>query len=109
MDLLFKEYASPFVLLDSVIPAGRFNDFLDTFEAQREERQLWDFYINKLPPWDDRSFDDFRKTIKEGTQKKIERPSDEQLETTIKNSYEMLNNFEFIEGKGVDDPWIYSS
>lgn len=97
MDLLFSEYASPFVLLDSVISAGRFNDFIDTFQKQREERQMWEFYINKLPPWDDRSFDDFRKGIKKDDPE-IERPSDEQLEATIKESFDMLNNFDMQEG-----------
>ncbi len=102
MDLLFKEYASPFVLLDSVISAGRFDDFLDTFESQREERQLWDYYINKLPPWDDRSFDKFRQDIrvKNGIQPKIVRPSNEQLEATVKESYEMLKEFDVTGERG---------
>lgn len=104
MDLLFREYASPFVLLDSVISAGRFDDFLDTFEAKREERQLWEFYIHKLPPWDDRSFDQFRQDIHyKGERKKIERPSDEQLEATVKESFEMLNDFTMQEGGEVND------
>lgn len=101
MDLLFKEYASPFILLDSVISAGRFDDFLDTFDEQRKERELWQYYIHKLPPWDSRSFDEFKRNINTGKRKpKIERPSDEQLEATVKESYEMLKNFEFEEERG---------
>ena len=104
MDLLFREYASPFVLLDSVISAGRFDDFLDTFEAKREERQLWEFYIHKLPPWDDRSFDRFKQDIHyKGERKRVERPSDEQLEATVKESFEMLNDFTMQEGGEVND------
>lgn len=106
MDLLFREYASPFVLLDSVISAGRFDDFLDTFEAKREERQLWEYYIHKLPPWDDRSFDRFRQDIrvKNGITPKIIRPSNEQLEATVKNSFDILNNFDVMqEGGEVND------
>ncbi len=100
MDLLFKEYASPFVLLDSVISAGRFCSFLETFEAQREERQMWEFYINKLPPWDDRSFDQFKSDLNHGNTRKIERPSDEQLETTVRNSFTMLNKFKIKQEGG---------
>ena len=93
MDLLFKEYASPFVLLDEVISAGMFTEFLKTFEDQRTERQLWEYYINKLPAWDDRSFDQFKKDITGGKDQKIERPSDEHLETVVKDSFNMINNF----------------
>lgn len=93
MDLLFKEYASPFVLLDEVISAGQFCDFLETFEEQREERQTWEFYIHKLPPWDERTFEQFKSDLKLGSRKKIERPSDEQLETTVRDSFTMLNTF----------------
>lgn len=102
MDLLFKEYASPFVLLDEVISAGQFNDFLDTFEEQREERQMWEFYIHKLPPWDERTFEKFKHDIHFGSKKKvkIERPSDEQLEATVRNSFEMLNGFEITQEGG---------
>ena len=94
MDLLFKEYASPFILLDSVISAGQFDSFLDTFDEQRKERELWQYYIHKLPPWDNRSFDEFKRNINVGKKKlKIERPSDEQLEATVKESYEMIKSF----------------
>ena len=100
MDLLFKEYASPFVLLDEVISSGKFCDFLDTFEDQRQERQLWEYYIHKLPPWNNQSFDEFKRTIKVGKRTKIERPSDEQLEATVKGLFDMLNNFEIPQEGG---------
>ena len=105
MDLLFKEYASPFVLLDGVISAGRLNDFLDTFQEQREDRQFWEYYIHKLPPWDERSFEQFKSDIRNGAgipqkAKEIERPSEEELETTVRYSYEMLQNFEIPQERG---------
>ena len=96
MDLLFKEYASPFSLLDCVIGSGNLNRFLDTFKTQRDERQVWEFYIHKLPPWDERTYEQFKHDIKFGKHNppKIEKPSDEQLEATVSDSYKVLKNFE---------------
>lgn len=98
MDLLFKEYASPFILLDPIIANGEFTHFLATFDKQVEERQLWEFYIHKLSAFDERSFDEFKHDIK-GTGKN-ERPTEKQLETTVKESYELLNNFNPESQKG---------
>lgn len=98
MDLLFREYASPFILLDRVIGAGQLMDFLKVFDEKQQHNELWEFYIHKLPPWDERTFEQFKHDLKIG-QSKIERPSDEQLETTIKESYKIMQNFE-IEKEG---------
>ncbi len=94
MDLLFREYASPFILLDSVIPAGMFCNFLDTFERKHEEKIRWEFYIHKLSVWDQRSWEEFNRDLDFGTAtKKPERPSDEELTETVKRSYRIMKNF----------------
>lgn len=95
MDLLFKEYASPFVLLDEIIPLGMFCEFLDVFVDKYKEKQRWDFFIHKLPPWDDTSWEDFNKRLDE-QEGIINVPvaTEEQLETTVSTSYQMLHNFE---------------
>lgn len=102
LDLLFHEYASPFSLLDGVIASGRFLEFIDTFEKQRNERSRWEYYIHKLPPWDDTSWEDFNNNLDAQSQPIQEevRMTDEQLETTVKDSYEMLTNFAFEEERG---------
>lgn len=101
MDALFVEYGNPYDLLDGVIATGRFCDFLDTFEAKHKERQRWEFYIHKLPPWDETSWADFNKMLdrEEGIVPNVKRASKDQLETTVKNSYGVLANFT-IEGRG---------
>lgn len=98
MDLLFKEYASPFVLLDEIISSGMFCEFLDVFDSKVQERQRWEFFIHKLPPWDDTSWEDFNKTLN-GMEEKTNIPvaTDEQLETIVKNSHKLLSNFD-VEG-----------
>lgn len=95
MDLLFNEYASPFLLLDRIIPSGRLCDFIETFSEKHKERQRWEYYIHKLPPWDDTTWEQFchNLDVEEGTVK-VPTASKEQLETTINNTYEILQNFE---------------
>ena len=95
MDLLFKEYASPFVLLDEIIPSGMFCEFLDVFVDKHKEKQRWDFFIHKLPPWDDTSWEDFNKSLdeQEGITN-VPVATEEQLGTTVSTSYQMLQNFE---------------
>lgn len=93
MDLLFKEYASPFVLLDSVIPAGHLVDFLDTFGRKHEEHIRWEFYLYKLSAWDERSWEEFNHDLDFGTQPQQEKPSDEDIQEIIKDSYGIMKNF----------------
>jgi hypothetical protein len=103
MDLLFHEYASPFLLLDGVIASGRFMEFIDTFEKQRNERSRWEFYIHKLPPWDDTTWEDFNNNLDAQNQPNQTdvNMTEEQLETTIKDSYNTLKDFEISEeGRG---------
>lgn len=101
MDLLFREYASPFVLLDVLIPQGRLCDFLDNLEEVKQEKELWEFYIHKLPPWDGRTFEKFKQdlNIREKCSTVI-KPSKEQLETTVKLSYALLSSFTLTKKKG---------
>lgn len=102
MDLLFREYASPFVLLDNIIPLGQFCNFLDTFQKKHEEKTRWDFYLHKLSMFDNRSWIEFNHDLDFGTAKDIERPSDDVLVMTVKNSYNIMKNFNPNEQEGGD-------
>lgn len=97
MDLLFSEYASPFLLLDGVVATGRLEEFFDTFKQQKKERLRWEFYINKVPPWDNMSWDEFNENLDAQSNVKIIPP--EQIGTTITNSFSVLNGF-IPNGKG---------
>ena len=93
LDLLFTEYASPFILLDTVIQTGHLVDFLETFEKKREERIRWEYYIHKLSPLDDRSWDQFNRDLDGGVVME-ERPSDEDITETVRQSYNIMKHFD---------------
>ena len=99
-DLLFREYASPFTLLNPIIRVGRFTDFLTTFWKKREEQMRWEFYLHKLGPLDDRTWDQFNSDLDFGTAQE-ERPSDKDIEETVRTSYKMMKDFKPDDWKGV--------
>ena len=92
MDLLFKRYASPFLFLNGMIQTCRFSEFVDEFirtiNSEKEEKTLWDFYLHRFI---DKSFEDFKKDIK--VNQDNQSMSDVQIETTVLNSLNILNNF----------------
>ena len=52
MDLLFKRYASPFLLLDTLILTNSLSDYIDdlfTFIVEEKEEQTkWEFFLHKV-------------------------------------------------------------
>lgn len=88
MDLLFKRYASPFVLLDSLILAGRFEEFVLEFLQLQSEDKTWEFFLHKVF---DKSYMDFCKEL--DTTTKNQGMTDEQIETTINEAKNILKNF----------------
>lgn len=94
MDLLFKRYASPFLLLDELIRTDRFSEFVSRFvfilneEAEKEaEEILWEYYLHRVL---NKSFSEFKQ--------EMQRPKqfDKSLnfETTLQASYDILYDFE---------------
>ncbi len=82
MDLLFKRYASPFVFMDTLLQMRRFSEFVDELVTQVADEREWDFFLHKVF---DRSFDDFKRQIT--PQKPVN------LDTTVQNSFDMLQGF----------------
>lgn len=87
MDLLFKRYASPFLLLDCYIEQSRLFDFIVEFLNIRNEEMTWDVWLHKVY---DKSFDEFRNSIDTMEQNNF---SKEQIETTVKDSHNILIEF----------------
>ena len=85
MDLLFKRYASPFVLLDSLILTNSLNSFIDDFIDFVKEDNEWEFFLHKIY---DKSWSEFRSSIKQSdNQEQID------LGATLVKSKNILNNF----------------
>ena len=92
MDLLFKRYANPFPVVDGMIQTGRFSEFvrqiIEKENSEREEQTAWEFWLHKV--WEG-SFADFRSGME--NDKKNKQMSEKTMETTIKDSMNILKNF----------------
>ena len=89
MDLLFKRYASPYLLLDSMMAAGRLAEFVyelvGIVNRENEEKSMWELYLHKVF---DKSYYEF---VEETKQASRQEPVD--FETAIRQSYEILSEF----------------
>ena len=85
MDLLFKRYASQFVLLDGLILTKSLNSFVDDFFGFVNEQTEWEFFLHKVY---DKSWSEFSDSIKQSDNQE---PID--LGATLTKSKNMLENF----------------
>lgn len=69
-------------------------DFLIMFYKKRDERIRWEFYIHKLSPWDERSWEEFNHDLDFGTARQQEKPEPEEIKKTVRKSYDILKNFD---------------
>jgi len=92
MDLLFKRYANPFVLLNQMIAVGRFEEFIDELVQMQnddvENETLWELYLHHK--FIDKSFNDFKNQL-EYDEPEPARPVN--LEATVSKSADILNGF----------------
>ena len=85
MDLLFKRYASPFVLLDNLIITNSLNNFISDFIDFVNQDKEWEFFLHKIY---DQTWDEFSDSIKQSDDNE---PID--LGATLIKSKNILNNF----------------
>ena len=88
MDLLFKKYASPFVLLDGYIQTSRFCEFIHAFVKQKQEDDRWEYFLHKV--WD-KSYTDFCDALQ--TTQELQEMTNTDIETTIQKSIDILGKF----------------
>lgn len=92
MDLLAKRYASPFVLIDEMIQAGRFYDFVVEVNSiiyeEKQEEIYWDIWLHKIF---NQTWDEWREYIRNRSE--AQNVTELDLEATITASYELLNGF----------------
>lgn len=84
MDLLFSKYASPFSFVDELISNGDFLEWVLSFIDFDNEKTVWELWLHKEF---EKSFGEFKDSI-------LKKPEVEtNLETTVKDSQNILNNF----------------
>ena len=84
--MLFKRYASPFLLIDGMLETGRFLDFVDKFIDTQNEERMYELWLHKVY---DKSYADFKAQIVSSNTPAA--PVD--LETTLRESESILNSF----------------
>lgn len=84
MDLLFKRYASPFLLVNQMMQTKQFTDFVDTLLEFANEEKLWEFYLHKV---EGISFEEYKNSVFFGEL------TSTNIETTVNESYDILQDF----------------
>ena len=95
MDRLFVRYADPFSLLNGYIRTARFCDFIHTFSEQKLEDDRWEVYLHKVF---DKSYTEFCESLQ--SIDNVEAMSEDDMETTVRKSMDILNNFNPNPGEG---------
>ena len=92
MDLLYQRYASPFSFIDGMIQTGRFREFVETFwqtvHKEKDEETSWQYFLHKVFSG---SYADFKAELKNDNDHR--NMSEQAIETTIKESMNILKNF----------------
>lgn len=82
------------VLLNNYLNAGRLSEFIsgliDIVNKEEAEEKNWQYFLHKVF---DKSYNDFVKDIKPASQEAAEEVTEEQVETTIMNSMDVLASF----------------
>lgn len=86
MDLLFKRYASPFLLLDGMLGTGRFTEFILKFIDTQNEETIYDLWLHKVH---DKTYQEFKDQIMQAATP----ATPVNLETTIRESENILKSF----------------
>ena len=84
MDLLFKRYASPFLLLDEIILTDKLTEFVSHIVDETNNEQEWEFFLHKVF---DKSFREFKESLR--TTERPREMSKLDIETTIKDSLDI--------------------
>lgn len=102
MDLLYHRYADPFSFINGMLSTGRFFDFVvdfvQTVNKERNTEKAWEAYLHSAY---EGSFDDFMKEMEDN--RNNQEMSAQTMETTIKNSLDILKTFKPKDGEGGED------
>lgn len=85
MDLVFKRYSNPYLILDEMILWGSFSDFVTEIWNNYNDELTYQLWLSNNP-YNNLGFLDFKQSLMTPTETKS-------VETTIQDSYKLLNNF----------------
>ena len=85
MDLVFKRYSNPYLILDEMILWGSFSDFVTEIWNNYNDELTYQLWLSNNP-YNTLSYLDFKQSLMTPTKTKS-------IETTIQDSYKLLNNF----------------
>lgn len=92
MDMLFKRYACPFLMLEQMMQMGRLEEFVDEFvkihNEEMTDQSMWELYLHHT--FLSESFDDFKRKCNVPTFRKQPKGN---LEATVKESKNILDGF----------------
>lgn len=91
MDLLFKQYANPFLIIDEMISINKLSNFVDNIIMRNEEEKLWQYFLHKVYG---QSFEEFKSSVRKNSE------TEENIKNTVNYSFEILKNFIPIESGG---------
>ena len=89
MDLLFKRYASPFLLLDEMARTEHLTEFIKKFVDKENEDLQWEVWLHKV--WD-MSFEEYKRKVYNNNKQNFAM-TDEQVNKQIKESRKILKGF----------------
>ena len=97
MDMLYQRYACPFSFMDGMIQSGRLFEFVtETVKANNAEKQeetQWQFYLHKVF---EKSYQEFKNELEQN--ERDMQMSEEDIETAIKQTIDLMNTFNPFEG-----------
>lgn len=94
MDLLFKRYASPFLFIDNCLELKNLDEVVEEIFKIDDEEKQWELYVNTAL-LNDKSFEEWKNVGKKvSNQEETEEFTDDELETAINNSQNILKGFD---------------
>ena len=99
--MIFQRYADPFLLLNGMITAGRFaeyiHEFLQIYNEDQEEKTLWELWLHKVH---DKSYTDFKASV--GMITKNAAPTKKETAEVVQQSKQLLAGFRIgVGGDGI--------
>ena len=91
--MLYQRYGNPMELLQQMLQSGSLAEFIDEIGQimwqEKANEQRWDFWLHRV---ESMSFEEYVQLCEDSMQQ-TETSGKDNLEATVKHSYEMMENF----------------